>query len=94
MQAAIGTSAAVGLPIAASGAIGYMWSGHGIAGLPTPNLGFVYLPALAAIAMGSWLTAPFGARKTHTWPVARLKRIFAGLLYLLGVRMAYALVMG
>jgi hypothetical protein len=94
MQAAIGTSAAVGLPIAVSGAIGYMLSGHGIVGLPMPSLGFVYLPALAAIAMGSWLTAPFGARKTHTWPVARLKRIFAGLLYLLGIRMAYSLLMG
>ncbi len=94
MRAAIGTSAAVGLPIAISGAVGYMLSGRGIAGLPEWSLGFVYLPALAAIAAGSWLTAPFGARKTHTWPVARLKRIFAGLLYLLGVRMAYGLLHG
>ncbi|MDP2433828.1 MAG: sulfite exporter TauE/SafE family protein [Pseudomonadota bacterium] len=94
MQAAIGTSAAIGLPIAVSGALGYMLSGRGIAGLPEWSLGFVYLPALATIAAGSWLTAPFGARKTHTWPVATLKRVFAGLLYLLGVRMAYGLLAG
>lgn len=91
MQAAIGTSAAIGLPIAISGAIGYMLSGRGVSGLPAWSLGFVYLPALLAIAAGSWLTAPFGARKTHAWPVSRLKRIFAILLYLLGVRMAYGL---
>ncbi len=94
MQTAIGTSSAIGLPIAVSGAIGYMLSGRGLAGLPDWSLGFVYLPALATIAAGSWLTAPFGARKTHSWPVATLKRVFAGLLYLLGVRMAYSLLAG
>jgi hypothetical protein len=39
------------------------------AGLPSGSLGFVYLPALVAIAAGSWLTAPLGARATHRWPV-------------------------
>jgi len=52
------------------------------------------LPALAAIAAGSWLTAPLGARATHRWPTAIIKKIFAGLLYLLGVRMAYGLLPG
>lgn len=94
MQVAIGTSAAVGLPIAVSGAFGYMLSGRGIDGLPEWSLGFVHLPALATIAAGSWLTAPLGARKTHSWPVATLKRVFAALLYLLGVRMAYSLLAG
>jgi uncharacterized membrane protein YfcA len=46
---------------------------------------------LVAIALGSWLTAPFGARATHRLPVQRVKKIFAGLLYLLAVRMAYSL---
>lgn len=57
--------------------------------LPPASIGFVYLPALVAIALGSWLTAPFGARATHRLPVQQVKRIFAGLLYLLAVRMAY-----
>jgi len=94
MQAAIGTSSAVGLPIALAGALGYVLSGQTAQGLPTGSAGFVYLPAFAAIVATSWLTAPMGARCTHTWPVARLKRIFAGLLYVLGVRMAYGLLTG
>jgi len=98
MQAAIGTSSAVGLPIALAGALGYVLSGevdNDVAtGLPAGSAGFVYLPAFAAIIATSWLTAPLGARRTHSWPVVRLKRIFAGLLYLLGVRMAYGLLSG
>ena len=94
LQAAIGTSAAVGLPIALAGALGYVLSGQTAHGLPAWSAGFVYLPAFAAIVAMSWLTAPLGARCTHSWPVARLKRIFAGLLYVLGVRMAYGLLAG
>ena len=94
MQAAIGTSAAVGLPIALAGALGYVLSGQTAHGLPAWSAGFVYLPAFAAIVAMSWLTAPLGARCTHSWPVARLKRIFASLLYVLGVRMAYGLLAG
>lgn len=90
-QEAIGTSAAVGFPIAVAGTVGYALSGQLATGLPAWSLGFVYLPALAAIAAMSWLTAPFGARMTHRWPVPRLKRIFAGLLYILGLRMLYGL---
>ena len=90
-QEAIGTSAAIGFPIAVSGALGYALSGQVAAGLPEWNLGFVHLPALAAVALTSMLTAPWGARLTHRLPVARLKRIFAGLLYVLGLRMLYGL---
>jgi uncharacterized membrane protein YfcA len=94
LRRAIGTSSAVGFPIAVAGTLGYVISGHAVDGLPVGNLGFVYLPALAAIAAGSWLTAPLGARATHRWPTAIIKKIFAGLLYLLGVRMAYGLLPG
>ena len=90
-QEAIGTSAAIGFPIAVSGAIGYALSGQAVSGLPEWSLGFVYLPALAAIAATSIVSAPWGARMTHQLPVARLKKIFAGLLYILAVRMAYSL---
>lgn len=91
LRRAIGTSSAIGLPIALAGSVGYMVSGLAAAGLPSASIGFVYLPALIAIALGSWLTAPFGARATHRWPAQRVKKIFAGLLYLLAVRMAYGL---
>lgn len=90
-QEAIGTSSAIGFPIAVSGAVGYALSGQAAHGLPDWSLGFVYLPALAAIAAMSMISAPWGARLTHRLPVAKLKRIFAGLLYILAVRMAYSL---
>lgn len=90
-QEAIGTSAAIGFPIAVAGSLGYALSGQTAANLPAWSLGFIYLPALAAIAAMSWLTAPLGARLTHRLPVAKLKRTFAGLLYILAVRMAYSL---
>lgn len=91
LRRAIGTSSAIGLPIALAGSVGYIVSGLSIAGLPSASIGFLYLPALFGLALGSWLTAPFGARATHRLPVQRVKRIFAGLLYLLAVRMAYGI---
>ena len=91
LRRAIGTSSAIGFPIALAGSVGYIMAGLGVDGLPPESIGFVYLPALLGLALGSWLTAPFGARATHRLPVQRVKRIFAGLLYLLAVRMAYGL---
>lgn len=91
MQTAIGTSSAVGLPIAVAGAAGYAVAGGAAGDLPPWSVGFVYLPAFLAIVAMTWLTAPLGARCTHTWPVARIKRVFAGLLYLLGTKMAWGL---
>jgi uncharacterized membrane protein YfcA len=91
VQNAIGTSAAIGFPIALGGAIGYIWNGWGIAGLPTGSLGFVYLPAVVGVAAVSVLTAPVGARLTHTLPVKTLKQIFAAILLALAVKMLWGL---
>lgn len=91
---AIGTSAAVGLPIAVGGTVGYVWNGWGHTGLPAGSLGFVYLPALAIILVASVLAAPFGARLAHRLPVRVLRRIFAGLLLLLAAKMLGSLYAG
>ncbi len=91
---AIGTSAAVGLPIAVGGTLGYIWNGWGQSGLPAGSLGFVYLPALGMILMLSVLTAPIGARMTHQLPVATLKRIFAVVLLALAGKMLWNLFSG
>jgi len=87
MHTAIGTAAAVSIPVAVIGTIGFVVSGWRVEALPTLSLGFVYLPALAALVIGSVLTAPFGARAAHRLPVATLKRVFAGLLILLATKM-------
>lgn len=90
LHRAIATSAAIGFPIAIAGAAGYVLGGWDVSGLPAGSLGFVYLPALAGIVVGSVLTAPLGARTAHRLPVRPLKRIFALLLVTLALRMAWS----
>jgi len=92
LHRAIATSSAIGFPIAIAGATGYAFGGWKTPSLPEYSLGFIYLPALAGIVLGSVLTAPLGARTAHRLPVRPLKRIFALLLYVLAIRMAYTLV--
>ncbi|WP_280189223.1 sulfite exporter TauE/SafE family protein [Delftia sp. PS-11] len=83
MHQAVGTSAALGLPIAIVNAAGLVFTGSGDPGRPAYSLGYLWLPALLAIACCSVLTAPLGARAAHRLPVAQLKRIFAMLLFTL-----------
>jgi uncharacterized membrane protein YfcA len=90
MRNAIGTSAAIGLPIALAGAAGYVLNGLGKT-LPPWSLGFVYLPALMGIVTASMLTAPLGAHLAHSLPVAKLKKIFALLLLAIGTKMLLSL---
>ena len=89
LHRAIATSAAIGFPIAVAGALGYIAGGWNASGVPAGSLGFVYLPALAGIVLGSVLTAPLGARTAHRLPVRPLKRVFALLLFTLALRMAW-----
>lgn len=89
MQNAIGTSAAIGLPIALAGAAGYLINGWGQGGLPDWSLGYVFLPGLVLISLVSTFTAPLGARLAHRLPVAILKKIFAGVLMLLSAKMLH-----
>jgi uncharacterized membrane protein YfcA len=90
---AIGTSAAIGFPIAIAGAVGYLYNGFNIPGLPQGAIGYIYLPALAGIVCASVLTAPLGARLAHSLPVDRLRKLFAVLLIIMGTRMLIRLVL-
>ncbi len=89
LREAIGTAAAIGFPIAVSGSLGYVLSGWSAAALPAYSLGYVFLPALAATAATSSLTAPLGARAAHRLPTAALRRGFALFLLLVAARMLY-----
>ena len=86
---AIGTSAAVGFPIAIGGTLGYVLNGLTVAGLPSWSLGFVYLPALLFLVAASMITAPLGAGAAHRLPVVTLKRTFAGVLMFLCAKMLH-----
>jgi len=85
----VATSAALGLPIAVAGTIGFMAAGLRHSGMPPYSIGYVYLPALFAIVAASVTSAPVGARAAHRWPVATLKRVFAVVLYVLAAYMLW-----
>lgn len=87
MHNSIGTSAAIGFPIALAGAAGYAANGLAAGALPPWSLGFVYLPALAGVSLASVVTAPIGARLAHSLPVAKLKKSFALLLIVMGTKL-------
>jgi uncharacterized protein len=87
MRTAVGTGAALGVPVAVFGAMGFIMSGWKIPGLPEPHLGFVYLPALLALVLVSMLTAPYGANLAHRLPTQTLKKVFACSLFLVATRM-------
>jgi uncharacterized membrane protein YfcA len=91
MHHAIGTSAAIGLPIAVAGTAGYMLGGFRVTDLPAGSFGYIYLQALAACVAMSVLTAPLGAKAAHSLPVATLKKIFAGVILLLVAKMVHGL---
>jgi uncharacterized membrane protein YfcA len=92
MRRAIGTSAAIGFPIALTGTVGYMVSGYGSGGLPPGSVGFIYLPVLGVLVVASMITAPLGAKLAHRLPVAILKRIFAAVLMTLSAKMLHSLI--
>lgn len=84
---AVGTSAALGFPIAFAGTLSNIYFGWNEPGLPEYSLGFIYLPALLLIALASVTLAPLGARLAHRMPVRRLQKIFACILYALAAYM-------
>ncbi|WP_101048757.1 sulfite exporter TauE/SafE family protein [Macromonas nakdongensis] len=90
MHRAVGTSAAIGLPIAVVGTVAFFVSGRSALGLPPGSLGFIYLPALLGVLVPSVLMAPVGARLAARLPVATLKRVFAGFLFVLAAKMLHS----
>ncbi|MES2944003.1 MAG: sulfite exporter TauE/SafE family protein [Pseudomonadota bacterium] len=89
IHSAVATSAALGFPIAVANVLGYVISGLSVQDLPAGSFGYIWLPALAVIAVCSFLTAPLGAKAAHSLPVGKLKRVFASILYVLAAYMLY-----
>ena len=91
---AVGTSAALGFPIAVAGTVGYIVSGLKAGGLPEYSFGYIYLPAFIGVVAISMLVAPVGARLAHRLPVKQLKRGFGVFLALLASKMLHGLLAG
>jgi uncharacterized protein len=73
---AVGTAAALGLPVSIAGAIGYAWAGRN-AHLGDWTVGFVYLPALVALIAGALLTVRAGVALAHRLQARTLSACFA-----------------
>jgi uncharacterized membrane protein YfcA len=91
MLTAIGTTAALGVPLSLAGAAGYIAAGLDKSHLPPLSLGYVYLPALAGLLVGTVVTVPFGARLAHGMRVELLRKIFAVVLLVLAAKMLWSL---
>ncbi|NPA72766.1 MAG: sulfite exporter TauE/SafE family protein [Gammaproteobacteria bacterium] len=89
MHQAIATSAAISLPVAFAGSLGYLIAGLDATHLPPYATGYIYWPAFFGIVLMSYFTAPFGARLAHRLPVKTLKRVFGGFLIILAVKMLF-----
>jgi len=81
---AIATSAAVGMPIAIAGSVGFMIAGIDVEAA-TGGLGFVNFKALFCIVVASVLFAPLGAKVTHRVDSKKLKKGFSIFLAFLGL---------
>ena len=88
---AVGTSAALGFPIAVAGTLSYIIGGWQQPDLPAGCFGFVHLLALVGIAVASFCTAPLGAKLSHALPTSKLKKAFAVFLIIVDIRMIVAL---
>ena len=87
LKKAIGTSAAIGLPIAVAGTLGYLFSGWSETAHNSAMLGFICLPAAVAVSITSILAAPWGADLAQRLPDAHLKKIFAVVCVVLSLKM-------
>ena len=91
VRTAVGTSAGLAWPIAVAGAVGYLYSGWNVAGLPEGTLGFWYLPAVAVLSVATMLFAPLGVKAAHKLPPEKLKLAFGVLLLVIAARMLWSL---
>ena len=80
---AVGTSAALGFPVALAGTLGYIWAGQDVPQMPAGSIGYLYVPGLVVISLASVLTAPLGAKTAHGMDIRPLKKVFALVLYAL-----------
>jgi len=87
IQRAVGTSSSLGIMIALPGALGFMWVGGEVSGLPPLSLGYVSGVGLACMVPMTVLFAPQGAKLAHRLEKKTLKRFFALFLVVMALRM-------
>ncbi len=86
---AVATAAGVGFVIAVPGTLGFMLMGLSAPGLPAGSIGYVNLPAFAAVSAMSVITVPVGANLAHRLDATFLKRIFGVYLLMISALIFY-----
>ncbi|MBF0628617.1 MAG: sulfite exporter TauE/SafE family protein [Magnetococcales bacterium] len=89
MQQAVGTSSAIGVPLALAGTLGFIQAGWQVTSLPPGSIGFLVPTAFLGIVAGSLLTTPLGVRLAHATDPVRLKKGFGLFLFLVGIKLLW-----
>lgn len=87
MRNAVAVSSACGFPIAVAATIALIIAGWDEQAVPAHSLGYLYWPAAIIISAMTIFSAPAGARLAHYLPIVTLKRVFAVVLVIVGIRM-------
>jgi uncharacterized protein len=87
IKQAIGCASFSGILVAVFASLSFVQSGWSLQHLPEWSFGYVYLPATVGIVIVSVFTANLGAKVSHRLNTVLLKRIFAGFLLLVSLRM-------
>lgn len=87
MHQAVGTSTAMMILTSLGGLIGYIVNGWGVAGIPSPSLGYVHIWSWLALAATSVAMAQVGARTAHLLPAKQLRWIFIAVMFYMGLKM-------
>ena len=84
---AVATSLGVVTITSIGGLTRYILGGQGIPGLPAYSIGYLNLQSWALLAATSIGMAQVGARTAHRLPANRLRYIFIGVMFYMGLRM-------
>ncbi|MBF0164358.1 MAG: sulfite exporter TauE/SafE family protein [Magnetococcales bacterium] len=87
MRQAVGTSSAIGVPLALIGALGFAHAGWDNPALPDAALGFFHPLAFVGIVAGTLVTTRLGVRLAHALDPILLKKGFGLFLFVVGVKM-------
>lgn len=88
-KVAIGTSAAIGLPVSLAGALAYGWQGWGVSG-DQWAVGYIHMPAALALVLGTLLTVRLGVATAHRLPSRALGGLFGLFLIFNGSHLLYS----
>jgi len=87
VKRAIGTSAAIGFPVALSGSLGYIINGWSNTNWNSYIVGYVYLPAVVFFALSSYFAALLGVKYATRISASKLKKIVGLLSLALSIKM-------